>query len=323
MIPSFPTFRPISPELYSEYRGVIESFQPYSDTNIVSLTSWDRSNTARISRLFGNMVVQFPDYTDNRPVTTIVGNTDLPETATRLVKSGDRVCTKLELVPEYIAAVLHTHSDWLVCEDASNHDYVLSIPRLSSLTGSEVREFRQSVHLFERRHGAQASFHTLDLQATARQRDIIEVFLTRESQKSGVDYEHELSALKQLFAYAGHFSLQAFGITIDRQLQAYAIVEALDDAWGIAYFWKANTRYNGIYAYLLHRVACELSGQGVKQLNFEQDLGLEGLRVFKRSLAPIGYLRKYTVEAKPPSGIVPVISVSQSALRSPSPALPG
>lgn len=169
------------------------------------------------------------------------------------------------------------------------------------------------MHLFEHRHGTHASFHTLDLQSTACQQDIIKVFLTRESQKPEPAYEHELSALNQLFAHASRFSIQGFGITIDQQLRAYAIAETLDDSWGITHFWKADIRYSGIYAYLLHRMACKLSEQGVERLNFEQDLGLEGLRAFKRSLSPVGYLRKYTVEAIPPPDTAPAIPASPQA----------
>lgn len=84
-------------------------FPPYSDANFVSLTSWNRDNTAQVSLLLGNMVVQLPDYIGSALVTTLVGNSDLPETASQLVKSADRICARLELIPEHIATVLRAN----------------------------------------------------------------------------------------------------------------------------------------------------------------------------------------------------------------------
>jgi len=36
---------------------------------------------------------------------------------------------------------------------------------------------------------------------------------------------------------------------------------------------------------------------GVKYLNFEQDLGLTGLRLSKKSFHPVNYLKKYKVSS--------------------------
>jgi hypothetical protein len=65
----------------------------------------------------------------------------------------------------------------------------------------------------------------------------------------------------------------------------------------VGHFWKADTRYSGIYTFLLHVVASALATRGCRLMNIQEDLGDPGLRGFKQHLRPRFLLRKYELQA--------------------------
>jgi hypothetical protein len=75
---------------------------------------------------------------------------------------------------------------------------------------------------------------------------------------------------------------------------AYSIYEIRDD-YAIGHFEKALKEHNGLYDYLKHTTAKELHEKGVKYINYEQDLGIVGLRQTKLLLHPEHYLKKYSI----------------------------
>ena len=69
----------------------------------------------------------------------------------------------------------------------------------------------------------------------------------------------------------------------------------MQDNYFIGHFEKADPKVEGLYQYLKHAVALNLSERGVKYMNIEQDLGVEGLRHAKMGSHPVHFLKKYTV----------------------------
>ena len=66
-------------------------------------------------------------------------------------------------------------------------------------------------------------------------------------------------------------------------------------SYGIIHFEKAAVSYVGTSHFLKQQTAIDLQNQGCKYINYEQDLGLPGLRKAKAMCLPIAYLKKYSV----------------------------
>ena len=87
----------------------------------------------------------------------------------------------------------------------------------------------------------------------------------------------------------------AIGVRVLDRLSAFAIIELLPRRFAMAHFWKTDFEHPGLYAFLMRHLGEVLTEHGCERLNFQQDLGLSGLRFSKKSYVPAAYLRKYTV----------------------------
>src|SRR5206468_385716 len=114
------------------------------------------------------------------------------------------------------------------------------------------------------------------------------------SEKKLEEAESELLATDRLLKHAGHFNLHTLGVYIDDVMVAYSIYEIQGD-YAVGHFEKAIKTHPGLYDYLKHATAKKLHEQGVKYINYEQDLGIEGLRKAKLLLHPEAFLKKYTI----------------------------
>jgi hypothetical protein len=86
------------------------------------------------------------------------------------------------------------------------------------------------------------------------------------------------------------------GIFADDILVAVSILEVVDNQYAFTHFEKADmTNFPGIGSFLNQQVANLLASRGIQYINIEQDLGIAGLRMSKRSYFPCGYLRKFSV----------------------------
>ena len=68
---------------------------------------------------------------------------------------------------------------------------------------------------------------------------------------------------------------------------------------GITHIEKGDIEYDGVYSYLCQAFAQKHYG-GVRVVNRQEDMGLEGLRKSKQSYRPIGFCRKFAIK-KPAS----------------------
>ena len=83
------------------------------------------------------------------------------------------------------------------------------------------------------------------------------------------------------------------------ELAGFTINELLDSEFAVLHFEKAHAKNHvGIFQFLMLETAKYLHNLNIKYLNYEQDLGILGLRKHKQSYYPAYMLKKYTVVEK-------------------------
>ena len=86
------------------------------------------------------------------------------------------------------------------------------------------------------------------------------------------------------------------GIFLGKDLIGFCLNELLPNSFACIHFSKADTHISqGVYAYLLQENAKLLSEKGVKFINLEQDLGIPGLKSWKKSHGVDMFLKKYII----------------------------
>lgn len=302
MIPAFPEFKNIDSTDRAEVESFTRKYPPYSDFNFVSLWAWDIKNRRQISLLNGNLIVKFTDYTTSEPFFSFLGTNKVNDTAEKIIQYAKTIdiTPKLRLVPGVSAEGMDL-SRFKVEEDRDNFDYVYSTNLLSELQGAKFKDLRRSIHKFTRENSRLKAVVLRPAEDGVQERiwTVLRLWKTNKiTEGREFELEHEKSAMLRLFESRDTQNLLVTALIEENSTLAFSIEEFLPERYCMGHFWKADTGRPGIYDFLLHTIARYLKTQNVEWWNFEQDLGIEGLRKAKMSYRPMSFLEKFAVSLK-------------------------
>lgn len=299
MIPEFPKFKKIELVDKEDIEKITSKFQPYSDFNFISLWSWDTKGDMRFSQLHGNLIVRFTDYVTGKPFYSFLGDKEVNKTADILLNfsAKEKLAPKLFLIPEVVALNLDK-TKFTVKEDRDNFDYIYDIDLISEYKGKKFAGKRNKTNSFLKDY-PNIGIEVLNLRNPSIQKEIsrIDEEWLKNKKERNVDFEvnnNDLMATKRCFQIETK-NLIGVGISNNKKLVGYGIFEILEDGYSMCDFIKADTHFNYIYDYLMKESAKILKDLKCSLLNFEQDLGVPGLRKSKLSFMS-QYLKKFTVE---------------------------
>jgi hypothetical protein len=300
MIAQFPAFQPLSLAAQADIEKIVAKFPPYSDFNFVSLYSWNVNDDMAIADLNSNLVVRFKGYTSDTAFLSFIGEQQVDETIATLLeyaRSHD-LGSSLHLIPEHVIALIRQPERWVITEDRDNHDYLVLALKFSSLEGDDYASKRHGINKFLKTYEGQVQVKQLAIDEEVAA-EITDTF-HRWRSAAGKNHDEtadELTAIQRLMANAPNFDLHTLGIYVDDIMVAFSIYEKRGD-YAVGHFEKAVKTHSGLYAHLKHSTAHNLHQQTVKYINYEQDLGIEGLRKSKLLLHPESFLKKFTVSSR-------------------------
>lgn len=305
MIPTFPQFKPIGIEDKDEIQAFTSCFPSYSDFNFVSLLCYDTQGDVIVSSLNGNLVLRLRDYLTQDVFYTFLGKGSLTESVETLLaySQSERLAPTLRLVPE-ICITPEIADAFAVVPDDASADYLLSIERLTSLSIGKLKRKKQNIRSFKCKYPAY-EIRRLDLTSSAMISQIENLckLWQKKKDRSEEEFRTEFSAIRRCLAFARHLDLIGFGTFMNEQLAAFNIYEILPGNYCMLHFCKADPDFRSLAdtsesetAQLMGRMNCSI-------INFEQDLGLPGLRQSKQSWVPVGFLKKYSITKKAASDV--------------------
>ena len=297
MLPQFPQFKPLELSDREDIEQITNQYPPYSDFNFTSMWSWDVKSEMRISGLGSNLIVRFTDYTTGEPFYSFLGTHNPSETVHELLTYSKKEGLEpiLRLLPEVSVNALDQNS-FIIEEDRDNFDYIYLIDKLRTYDGNKLRAKRNFFNRFKKSYIY--TVQKLDYSDPHTQQQVMDLFDIWRKNK-GIkesDTLNERKAFHRLFEEASNQNILPFGMFINEQLVGMIVNELLPNDYALLHFEKADDKYIGIYSALMLENAKLLSDLRKKHLNYEQDLGLEGLRLGKRSFQPIDFLKKYTLK---------------------------
>lgn len=299
MIPNFPEFKKLDISDKNDIECITKNYPPYSDYNFVSIFSWDIDHTTELSIFNNNLVIKFQDYITKDIFYTFLGKNNINETVLKLISNAKvlGVDATLRLIPEPTIKELKSPNPFKIVEDVDNHDYILSVSDLIHLKGKQWRGKKNFVNRFHLTHSGKSRvdiLHTEDIQIKKQIMDVFRIWRVN-SNKSIRETNNEKRAIEKLLKYSTALNVRAVGVFVENTLIAFSINEVSWDKFGVIHYEKADSSYIGIFQYLKQQSAIDLDEQGCKYINYEQDLGIEGLRKAKQAHHPIKFLKKYTI----------------------------
>lgn len=300
MVHQFPRFKKLELTDRPLIEAYIAPFPPYSDYNFTSLWSWNTKDQTELSELDGNLVVRFTDYITGEPFYSFIGLRPHKKTIRQLLNfiKSEGLAPTMRLLPEDSIRRLK-RADFSLHEDPDNFDYILSIPDLTTFQGRHLRGKRNFVNRFRKLYRSTTS--EIDITNSGTQKKIQELFSIWTTQKKLIsgEAENEFVALwRLLHAAISSIHVITIGIFADNRLIGFSINEVVGQSYAILHFEKADTNsFIGVYPYVMQETARELAARGCRYLNYEQDLGLPGLKKAKESYHPCHVLKKYIITA--------------------------
>jgi hypothetical protein len=208
---------------------------------------------------------------------------------------------ELVMVPESVVR----HSPKLselceVSEDIDNKDYIYDVARTRGAEGKKYVAYRNALSYFKRNYGPNIVARPIALGDHSVSVRIINSLHTWDNTYRQTDQARmEGLAINQLLRNARDLNVQCLVVEIDNRLASFCFYHyPPQQGYVIVNHLKCDNRYKYIFDYTFARLIELLHAQGITYANLEQDLGIPGLRTHKQRLAPIDYLRRYTVRPR-------------------------
>lgn len=296
MISTYPEFSKLDLSQLKPVTKFTDRFEPFSDFNFTSLFCWNTDGSTEVSWLNDNLVVRMPDYLDGHTtVYSLLGDNLVEESLKTLLAQTN----KLTLVPEAVIQAMQDKSAFIITEDEDNFDYVYDLDHLSDLPGSNFKKKRNKANVFVKAHENYELVvkvtHSLEPNQAEMLRSVDRQWAKATPRDEG-DILAERKALDVILENSQAFKPIIVEVWVDGSIKAFSINEIINQDYAICHFEKAlKTHHEHLNTFLTIEVAKKLRAAGCRWANWEQDLGLDGLRRSKRSYHPVRMLKKYTV----------------------------
>jgi len=299
MIPEFPNFKKIELTDKEEIEKFTSKFLPYSDFNFVNMWSWNIKDEMRISVLNNNLVVRFTDYITGKSFYSFLGINKEVETIKELLELSKKEKLKpiLKLVPEEVVKNL-TGLNFDLIPDRDAHDYIYSVSHLSNMdhwtkhsSGKNIRNYNRLYPKYVVKHQSIKEI----------QKDEYKKMFRKWAGNKGIEDHSKLKEYEALerILKVNQKNVKVLSIYVNNILEGFTICEILSPSYAISHFAKANkTCHRAIGDLLNFEEAKMLNALGIKYLNWEQDLGMLGLRKSKEKYKPSFFLKKFTISYK-------------------------
>lgn len=303
-IPNFPELKKINHHDLLTIKQFSENHRlPYSDFNFLSILNNNINDGFKISRLNNSLVVKFLDYTTQKPFYSFIGGYHITDTIDTLIDQSKKegLEPKLKLVPEetILLTIEGLNQKYKIEEDIDNHDYVYKIKDLAALEGGKYKQYRNMVSRFTRENPDHQLiyFKNQDTRIMLDQfQKVIKDWTNNTNNTDGI--KHEYRAITRMTNFAKHFNMFNVGLYIKGKLAGFSFNELIKDKFVMSHFEKADKNITGIYQYLDYKICQKLNEIGYQYYNWQQDLGIDGLRKSKQAANPIGFIKKYTISPK-------------------------
>lgn len=302
MIAKFPIFSKVTLKDKRFFDEFNSQFPPYAEWSFGTLmTWWDAYDDLEASILNGNVIIKSSYLTSGRvPRLTLLGDRSIDETIETLRRSLE---SPLELysLPQYTIDAIKDQGKYIIVKDPDTAEYIISTDQGIRLEGNKMYQMRRAVQRFEQ----DTTNHTVEakevpLNNIQSKMMLINALHTWQSEIYRNDNDRlEGAVIDRALMLAEHLDIKALCLFIDKQIEAFVLYKALAPDYINLSHIKISYRYPNLFRYTTFVMTSFSRDGGNHFINWEQDLGIEGLRAYKHSLRPVDSLQKYNLYVNP------------------------
>jgi hypothetical protein len=296
MINKFPDFSQLTIEHQKQIRSICSTTDVYADFNFINLFCWSDGGKAEVSILNGNLVIRLPDYISDNTIVSLIGNNKIDDSIGQLLQITD----KLDLVPQSVIDKLEKRENLNIKEDFGGHDYIYKIENIVNFPGGKFKNKRQKLQSVKAAFPSGFEVMTKTKIDHREKEEVRFVFISwiENHRKHSVLDDAEFRAFNILLNNLDHFSLAFTFIKNGDQLVAFSVNEIINKDYALCHFEKVVRIHPQMGILIVNEAAKYLLNAGCTYMNWEQDLGIAGLRNSKKSYHPVKLFKKYIVSTK-------------------------
>ena len=298
MIPKFPEFKKIELSDKKDVEKFTSKFPPYSDFNFSNMWAWDIKEEMGLSILNNNLVVKFTDYVNGQPFLSFLGDNMVNETVRELIMFSEKnyKTNILKLIPEIIISFLDK-SEFNAISDIDSRDYVYSVKHLSNINIWKGHSSSKGIKKFLKLHPDYV-VKVCSLQDIVKDEyiDIFKKWIKAKNMDNFLEFK-EFQAFKK-FLELKDDNIKIVSLYKNKFLIGFTMFEICSNSYSLAHFSKTDISYYGNINDILNwEEAKFLSVQKILFSNWQQDLGIPGLRKSKEKYKPDSFFNKFIVKS--------------------------
>ena len=308
---TFPQFRPIALSDRDTIQPLLQRYQPQtSELTFTNLYIWREHYAYRWAMLEPWLIVVGEDESGATFALPPVGPPAREAVVHRVLdwlRSEGESDPRIERADQRLVDELGKDDDLRVEATRDHYDYVYLTEQLISLEGRKLHGKRNHINQFERAYDYQ--YDALDDRYVDPCLDLTEAWCDLRRCEEDMGLMDEWDAVREALTHWRDLRITGGVLLVDGRVAAFSLGEKLNDPTAVVHVEKANPDLSGAYA-MINQQFCEHAWAGLRYVNREQDLGIEGLRRAKLSYQPDHLVAKYRITCaagKPPPEVTPQV----------------
>jgi hypothetical protein len=286
----------------AEYVEAFSNFDPYADYYFNNLFTWlGQKQSVEWARYKEAIVLKFinPFDSSTRHSYTYLANKSSSRIFQALIE--DLRVTELKMLPA--VSLSHIEKSMLkpfkVEIDHNNSDYIYDAQAIIRMKGPKSKGFLRQVNYYLKNHSVDSIVESVELKNPSNKIRLINSIHAWQKIYTHNDIDkNEAKAIERYIIHSDKLNPRCVAISIDNKIEAFSIysLPPQNDHIILSHA-KTSYKYKGLFDFLVYSTTARAIAENpkIKFLNFEQDLGIEGIRKHKLAMKPIKQLYKYNV----------------------------
>jgi hypothetical protein len=291
-------FKPICLEDRDLINAMFQADPPeISELTFTNLWMWRRRYEPMWAESDGMLFIIMKSSEDDRFGLPPIGKGDKTRAMKLLLNELDAFSPKPKVMraPSRLVPVLASSGIFDCVLDRNNSDYVYLGDNLVKLPGRKYQRKRNHLNKFLKT--VEHEWREFDDQVIESALDLQEDWCElRDCVEHNDLFDENIAVYEALHAW-DILECKGGAILINGKVEAFTFGELLNPETLVIHVEKANPSVPGLYT-AINQFYCERMWPGVKFVNREQDLGMEGLRKAKESYYPVRMIDKYLITGK-------------------------
>lgn len=182
-----------------------------------------------------------------------------------------------------------------VTECRNSFDYVYRTEDLINLSGRRYHSKKNHINSFRKKYSYDYCVYNESLKEKCL--SFCKTVLKQHYLTDGKAFETEYLSISKTFDYIDEMNLKCGLLMLDDKIIALSVGERLNKDYALIHIEKADYEYRGAYS-VINNLFLKNEFHDTKFVNREEDMGIEGLRIAKKSYHPCEMIKKYNVVFK-------------------------